>query len=136
MNCPDCGGAMWDNRANKRNPKSPDFKCKNAQCAKAVWEKPSASASSPAQSNGNGNGGSHSRALGPLYNDCLDFAKKACGHHFGASVTPADVIAATATLFIQAVKDGSPIRPVKPAPPPPPPPPPADVYDDDRDLPF
>lgn len=40
MNCPDCAGAMWDNRADKRNPKSPDFKCKNAQCGKAVWEKP------------------------------------------------------------------------------------------------
>ena len=32
--CPVCGGAMWDNRANKRNPRSPDFKCRNAPAAR------------------------------------------------------------------------------------------------------
>lgn len=26
-NCPQCGGPMWDNRTNKKNPKAPDFKC-------------------------------------------------------------------------------------------------------------
>ena len=27
--CPICGGAMWDDRLSKRNPKAPDFKCKD-----------------------------------------------------------------------------------------------------------
>src|SRR3954463_14901222 len=27
--CPKCGGRMWDNRLSKRNPKAPDFKCRN-----------------------------------------------------------------------------------------------------------
>lgn len=36
---------MWDNRESKRNPKAPDFKCKNKECvdergfASALWEK-------------------------------------------------------------------------------------------------
>src|SRR5690349_7402634 len=30
--CPKCGGEMWDNRASKRNPKAPDFKCKDKGC--------------------------------------------------------------------------------------------------------
>lgn len=41
-----CKGAMWDNRFNKTNPKSPDLKCKNKQCidpntgfVTAVWLK-------------------------------------------------------------------------------------------------
>jgi len=37
MNCPDCGGAMWDNRDSKKNPRSPDWKCKNKACGKGVW---------------------------------------------------------------------------------------------------
>ncbi len=32
MNCPKCNGQMWDNTQNKRNPKAPDFKCKDKKC--------------------------------------------------------------------------------------------------------
>jgi len=35
--CPKCGGAMWDNRADKRNPKSPDFKCRDRACGHPIW---------------------------------------------------------------------------------------------------
>lgn len=35
--CPTCGGAMWDNRATKTNPKQPDFKCKNKGCEGVIW---------------------------------------------------------------------------------------------------
>lgn len=35
--CPKCEGPMWDNRATKRNPKAPDFKCKDASCDGAIW---------------------------------------------------------------------------------------------------
>src|SRR5260221_5639742 len=37
--CPRCGGEMWDNRESKRNPRAPDFKCKNRTCDGAVWRK-------------------------------------------------------------------------------------------------
>ena len=30
--CPNCNGPMWDNRVNKKNPKGPDFKCKDKAC--------------------------------------------------------------------------------------------------------
>jgi len=32
MECPACGGEMWDNRKKKMNPKSPDYKCKDVNC--------------------------------------------------------------------------------------------------------
>lgn len=36
--CPKCGGAMWDNRVGKTNPKQPDFKCKDkANCDGVIW---------------------------------------------------------------------------------------------------
>ena len=42
--CPICGGAMWDDRLTKRNPKAPDFKCRNKPkmkggpgCEGVIW---------------------------------------------------------------------------------------------------
>jgi hypothetical protein len=35
--CPKCGGRMWDNRASKRNPKAPDYKCRDRSCDGVVW---------------------------------------------------------------------------------------------------
>jgi hypothetical protein len=42
--CPVCGGAMWDDRATKRNPRAPDFKCRNKPrerggpgCEGVIW---------------------------------------------------------------------------------------------------
>jgi len=42
--CPICGGAMWDDRATKRNPRAPDFKCRNKPrerggpgCEGVIW---------------------------------------------------------------------------------------------------
>ena len=35
--CPKCSGWMWDNRASKRNPKAPDFKCRNRACDGVLW---------------------------------------------------------------------------------------------------
>lgn len=37
MDCPICSGPMWDNRENKRNPKQPDFKCKDKTCDGVIW---------------------------------------------------------------------------------------------------
>jgi hypothetical protein len=35
--CPKCGGKLWDNRETKRNPKQPDFKCRDKQCDGVIW---------------------------------------------------------------------------------------------------
>lgn len=35
--CPKCSGDMWDNRESKRNPKAPDFKCRNRDCDGVIW---------------------------------------------------------------------------------------------------
>lgn len=37
VSCPKCGGRMWDNRLTKRNPKAPDFKCRDRNCDGVVW---------------------------------------------------------------------------------------------------
>lgn len=35
--CPKCSGDMWDNRVGKRNPKAPDYKCKDRECDGVIW---------------------------------------------------------------------------------------------------
>lgn len=35
--CPKCEGDMWDNRTSKRNPRAPDYKCKDRSCDGAIW---------------------------------------------------------------------------------------------------
>lgn len=42
--CPVCGGKMWDDRRTKRNPRAPDFKCRNKPkvqggpgCPGVIW---------------------------------------------------------------------------------------------------
>jgi hypothetical protein len=37
MSCPKCGGRMWDNRLTKRNPKAPDYKCRDRACDGVIW---------------------------------------------------------------------------------------------------
>jgi hypothetical protein len=35
--CPKCGGPMWDNRSTKRNPRAPDYKCRDRSCEGVIW---------------------------------------------------------------------------------------------------
>jgi hypothetical protein len=37
LSCPKCGGRMWDNRLTKRNPKAPDYKCRDRSCDGVIW---------------------------------------------------------------------------------------------------
>lgn len=37
VSCPKCGGRMWDNRLTKRNPKAPDYKCRDRGCDGVIW---------------------------------------------------------------------------------------------------
>ena len=46
--CPRCQGPMWDNREGKRNPKAPDFKCKDRECDGVVWPPRNGTATAPA----------------------------------------------------------------------------------------
>jgi hypothetical protein len=55
--CPKCGGDMWDNRESKRNPKAPDFKCKDKSCDGIIWPPRTASAgAAPVASSGSSSG--------------------------------------------------------------------------------
>ena len=44
--CPTCAGSMYDNREGKRNPKAPNFKCKDKGCEGVIWP-PRGGASDP-----------------------------------------------------------------------------------------
>lgn len=55
VSCPSCGGRMWDNRLTKRNPKAPDYKCRDRNCDGVVW---------PARPNGAGTQGEQSEESG------------------------------------------------------------------------
>jgi hypothetical protein len=37
VSCPKCNGRMWDNRLTKRNPKAPDYKCRDRSCDGVLW---------------------------------------------------------------------------------------------------
>ena len=45
--CPKCGGRMWDNRLTKRNPKAPDYKCRDRSCDGVIWPPRSANGQKP-----------------------------------------------------------------------------------------
>ena len=49
--CPKCGGKVWDNRLSKRNPKAPDYKCRDRSCDGVIWPARAATASSGRASN-------------------------------------------------------------------------------------
>jgi hypothetical protein len=61
--CPKCGGRVWDNRLSKRNPKAPDYKCRNRSCDGVIWP--------PKGGNGGGPRGPEAaaHAAGPLVPD-------------------------------------------------------------------
>lgn len=35
--CPKCGGKCWDNRIGKKNPRAPDFRCRDKSCDGVIW---------------------------------------------------------------------------------------------------
>ena len=59
--CPRCQGPMWDNREGKRNPKAPDFKCKDRECDGVIWP-PRNAAAAPAASPGTQGAGARAAA--------------------------------------------------------------------------
>lgn len=118
FDCPKCGGPVYDNRHDKKNPKAPDFKCKDRNdCGWSKWEDRGRNGGGNRgggnRSNGNGGGNRTAgpsrpqRPLGPLYYQCMKVAQKTVADIIGESATAADIIAATATLFIGAHQTGA-----------------------------
>ena len=50
--CPKCGGRMWDNRLSKRNPKAPDYKCRDRSCDCVIWPGRAGAAPAPRPASG------------------------------------------------------------------------------------
>ncbi len=48
QSCPQCGGRTWDNRLTKRNPKAPDYKCRDRACDGVIWPAAGEKAPEPA----------------------------------------------------------------------------------------
>lgn len=147
MQCPQCNSEMYDNQGKKRSAKSPDFKCKNQSCGHAIWldskKGQSAPVGSVATAQQNGGAKWTWGALSMMYSRSLAIAEKHLTANATRSTRPFqtdDLIAATATIFIAATRDGVRSETAKAAPPPPPPPPPmpepVEQLDEDSDLPF
>lgn len=119
VECPKCGGRMWDNRETKKNPKAPDYKCRDRNCDGVIWP----------PKNGQPNVGPKSEkqafTAGPripqmdgpmdtdkldrlfaLYGVCLSEAIQQAKKLDEADVgsTPESVASMAATIFIQAAK--------------------------------
>ena len=62
--CPKCGGRMWDNRVTKRNPRAPDFKCRDRSCDGVIW--PEKSGSETARTEKNSESDNAAAAWAPL----------------------------------------------------------------------
>ena len=52
--CPKCGGRMWDNRIGKRNPRAPDFKCRDRGCDGVIWPPRNPAQGQTAEEDGDG----------------------------------------------------------------------------------
>jgi hypothetical protein len=115
--CPKCGGRTWDNRATKRNPKAPDYKCRDRACDGAVWPPKGQQNAQPAQvkqgfSSGPALPGEQPTLLDKvdelvaLYSVCLGEAmtRAQTRREDGYEVTGDTIAAMTSTLFIQAAK--------------------------------
>lgn len=108
MNCEKCGGPAWDNRTTKKNPRQPDFKCKNKDgCGWVKWLKDDEKTAlyNGASANNNGTSGVKrpSPVLDKLFNECLKAAQSiSAGAFRGIDASDLEVRMAT-TLFIARV---------------------------------
>lgn len=132
MDCPKCGNEMWNNIGNKRNPRSPDWKCKNRQCGHAIWDEPSAPRTSGVPpTSGKWTWGQ----LSKLYGNSLLLAEKhvvLMGERRHVAIASAEILSAAATIFIAASRDG--VKAEVRTPPPSPPEP--EQVPDEEDVPW
>lgn len=136
--CPQCGGAIWDNRPRKQGGRmkanAPDFACKDKEgCG---WKKWPPKNQRPASATSHGKAQWTWPRLSLVYRNSLLLAKKHVSEILPDAM-PEQVVAAAATVFIAASRDG--VVPLKrPAPRPELEPEPEPEPDDDvdDDLPF
>lgn len=119
--CPKCGGALWDNRATKTNPKAPDYKCKDRACDGCIWP-PKGNGAAPSRTAAPAPAATtkapHS-AGGPLpweteavdtlltvYTTAYRHAVSLARAEFGPDTSDTTVAAMAATIFIQAAQKG------------------------------
>lgn len=119
MQCEKCGGDCWNNakknaeRAAEGKKPMPLWACKDKDgCGWVKWPPKGEKAQGaprpqPAQKG-------PQRPLGPLYFDCMKAAKRTLDTMMGeGKYLPADLVAATATVYISA-RDGAPVFAPKP----------------------
>lgn len=127
--CPKCQGPTWDNRLTKRNPKQPDFKCKDKSCDGVIWPprngQPARGGTSVSAEKSAYASGPHIPAIdgpttpqtastpGPtldtLFNTyavCYGHAAHLCKTEFGKDASDSAVAAMAAALLIAAQKAG------------------------------
>ena len=107
MQCPTCGSDCWDNREKVAGGwKGPVWKCKDKDCAWVEWP-PKGVAKKPASPEpmsaraGRWTWGQ----LSTYYGNAMKVARKHLMEQ-EPNATPAEVVAATATIFIAATRDG------------------------------
>ena len=116
MVCPKCNSSeMWDNRGTEKTPKSPQYKCKDTDCGHAIWLKPKGGLAKGATSNPAGRAPKWTwGTLSRTYERSLLLATKhvqAMAERYKIAFTTQDILAACATIFIAASRDGvAPIR--------------------------
>ena len=116
--CPKCGGHMWDNRTSKRNPRAPDFKCRDRNCDGVLWPgqrgrsaipalpAPRLAAVTESTSAGETAGTNGTRPLPPLrrkYLDLTDFVIRSVRPKYEENALecrPDTIAAIAATLYI------------------------------------
>lgn len=122
--CPKCSGRMWDNRGDKRNPRAPDFKCRNRGCDGVLWpgqhwtavpatEAPRLAAVSDKAETDTGNDAPATALLPILRRKYLDLTDFVIEHvrpkyqEHGLECRPDTVAAIAATLYIaETRRDG------------------------------
>ena len=113
--CPKCGGPMWDNRADKRSAKAPDFRCRDRACDGRIWpgQRVAMALFAPVEAAGSGQPAAigeimRGDARGSLcrsYLDVTDFVLSKVRDKYqaaGVTCTDATIAAIVATLFIEA----------------------------------
>lgn len=132
MQCPICQGDMWNNIETKKNPKAPDYRCKDKTCEGVIWppkdKKPAQTASQAPKSGPKWTW----LALGKTYERSLLLAEMrvtACADRLGIKATISDVLQATATIMIEACRSGVSEPAVKLPPKPEPKPEPEEEYE-------
>lgn len=126
MECPKCGGEVYDNRRKVAEGwNGPTFKCKDQDGCGWVEFKKKGKGGGGGGSRGNGGGGNaapkSTRPLGPVYFESMQVAYRSLRRTLpqDAPIDAMALHAATSTLFIQACSSGAPLRPKQAEEPPP-----------------